>query len=321
MRFFCTLFDSSFLSRGLVMINSLIETHDELKIVVFAFDELTAVALERINIDQVIVVRLEEFETPELLSVKESRTKGEYCWTSTPMTILYCLEKFGFDHCTYLDADLYFLNNTKSVLDEMIDHDQHVFITPHFYTSKYDQTETSGTFCVQYMLFRSTPDGLEVLRQWKNDCLEWCYARFEDGKFGDQLYLDRWPLAYGRRIKISSDRGLGVAPWNVQQYGLLDRNSWLLDKADKESFVLKFYHFHALRFTIGRYFSYGWYPLPRWARGKLYPEYITKLNDAARSLQLLGFNFNPHSNSDRDLSNLKPLSFMKRSLLQLCLRG
>lgn len=303
------------------MISSLSRNHSNCNIIVFCFDDLTYDALNKIPNEKVKLVRLSEFEDDDLLNVKSLRSLGEYCWTSTPMTIEYCFEKFDFDHCVYVDADLYFVNDTSQELENLLLEQKHALITPHFYTAKYDQSKTSGTFCVQYMLFRNTPEGRRVLTDWKNDCLDWCYARYEDGRFGDQMYLDKWPSKYPGVIKVSEDRGLGVAPWNVQQYSLIDRTKWQLDLPSGDQFQMKFYHFHAVKHMFGDFFTNGWYPIPSWARKFLYPEYFRSLRQARLMLKSVGFNENPHSNTEIDLSHFKPLSAIKRTYLQLLLRG
>ena len=90
------------------MIESLIENCSDFSMYVFAFDDFTSKQLKNLDLPNVQVIDLHEFEDDRLLSVKKQRTIGEYCWTSTPVIIEYCLKQFKLSNCTYLDADLYF---------------------------------------------------------------------------------------------------------------------------------------------------------------------------------------------------------------------
>ena len=59
--------------------------------------------------NHVTVISLQEFEDQRLLVAKKNRSSGEYCWTCTPSTVLYVLDHFEVDNCTYIDADHFFL--------------------------------------------------------------------------------------------------------------------------------------------------------------------------------------------------------------------
>ena len=93
---FCTLFNSTYLSRGLVMYDSLLKNCDDFHLYVFAFDDKTNEYLRSQELKNVTVISLSEFEDPDLLRVKPTRTAGEYCWTSTSSTILYCINNFRY---------------------------------------------------------------------------------------------------------------------------------------------------------------------------------------------------------------------------------
>ena len=277
---FCTLFDSNFLTRGLAMYESLCEHCDCFHLYFFAFDNLCRDILKELSLKNTTVISLEEFESPELLALKPMRTRAEYCWTCSSNSIRYAIDRFGLDSCTYLDADLYFWNSPKLLLDEMAD--SSILITEHRYTPKYDRSKISGKYCVQFIAFRNDERGNKALNWWKDACNEWCYDRFEDGKFGDQKYLDDW-LNRFEGVHVLQHQGGGIAPWNVQQFNIFEEDGRLLcrSKQSDEVFPLVFYHFHPVRFYTGGLIDLGGYPLGKNIKRLLYKPYVGHLEKIA----------------------------------------
>ncbi len=276
MKNYCTLFDSNYIMRGLAMYESLKKHSSEFWLYMFAFDTNCYKTLIEMKLQNVTVVSLEEFEDVELLKVKQTRTAGEYCWTSTSSTILYCIEKYSLESCTYLDADLYFFSNPDVLIEEMEKSNKSILITSHRYTPEYDQSEISGKYCVQFMTFKNNKEGLQVLKWWRNACIEWCFARAEQGKFGDQKYLDNWPNQFDGVHELKNLGG-GVAPWNVQQYEFTD-NLEGEKNISGEKFLLIFYHFHGVKVYSNNYFDCNIYKLNNKIIKSIYKPYIEHLN-------------------------------------------
>lgn len=286
MQNFCTLFNSSYLSRGLAMYNSLLRQEADFHLYIFAFDHACDTLLRRLNLSNATIISLHEFETPELLAVKDSRTEGEYCWTCTSFTIWHCLHTFSLDHCTYLDADLLFFADPKVLTDEM--GDQSVLITAHRYSPQYDQSQNSGVYCVQFVTFKNTQEGLAVLEWWMNACLEWCYNRFEDGKFGDQKYLDDWTERF-TCVHVLAHPGGGIAPWNSIDYACENSNGQVyIRNARAEKVPLVFYHFHDFRYCVDTSFrlTAEQYRLRDDMIRLVYGTYMKALSSAGSQIQL-----------------------------------
>lgn len=244
---FCTLFNYNYLSRGLALYQSLQEHCPNFHLYVFAFDDGTYNYLKNKNIPNLTVISLKEFEDKELLAVKPARNLTEYCWTCTPSTILYCIKKFNLTNCTYVDADIYFYDNPQVLFDEM--GNKSVLITEHRYTKEYDQSFESGKYCVQYVTFKNDEQGMETLQWWRKACIDWCYARAENGKFGDQKYLDSWPEQF-KGVHVLKNLGGGIAPWNMQQYSFVRSGNKIQGKrkSSEKTFDPVFFHFHGLKF-------------------------------------------------------------------------
>ena len=243
---FCTLFDSNYLTRGLVMYDSLVAHCPDFHLYVFAFNQTAFEVLTQLNLPHMTVISLNDFEDPELLAVKPERSRAEYCWTCTSSTIHYVLENFEVENCTYLDADLCFYSNPKVLIDEMEASGKSVLITSHRYTRRYDQSLLRGKYCVQFMYFKNNAEGREVLDWWRARCLEWCYNRVEDGKFGDQKYLDDWCTRFPSVHELEHLGG-GLAPWNCQQYAFKGEFSSIELSQDSKSYPAVFFHFHGVK--------------------------------------------------------------------------
>ena len=69
----------------------------------------------------------------------------------------------------------------------------------------------------------------------------------EDGKFGDQRYLDDWLDRFNSVVELQNLGG-GVAPWNVQQYDITSKRGPVVckEKQSGDEFSLIFYHFHGV---------------------------------------------------------------------------
>ena len=276
---FCTLFDSNYLVRGLALHESLMAQAGDFHLSMFCFDESAWNRLEQLGLPHVSLVRLDELErdNPDLLAVKPTRSQVEYCWTATPILPLYMFRQHpDLAEVTYVDADVYFFGDPRTIFDEM--GDDSILITPHRYAPPYLHHQKSGIYNVQYLTFRNDARARRCLEWWRDRCLEWCYARFEDGKLGDQKYLDDWTQRFDG-VHVLQNKGGGLAPWNVGQYEL--RGGPDAPVVDGEPAI--FFHYHGLRLRQdGRHrLAPPAYLIPPEARRLFYEPYLAALGRAA----------------------------------------
>jgi hypothetical protein len=179
---YVTLFDIGYLPMGVTLHSSLMKQAQPFHLWVLCIDESTERQLRTLALPCVSLIPLHEVETKELLGVKGGRTRAEYCWTLTPFAPSFVFEKVGnINRVTYLDADLYFFDSPGDIYAEFERSGKQVLITEHAYAPEYEQTQTSGRFCVQFMVFNRSSGGLKVLKKCQVQCIECCFNRFEGG--------------------------------------------------------------------------------------------------------------------------------------------
>lgn len=252
---FTTLFDSYYLDKALCMYHSLKNITYDFKLYIFCFDDKSLEVLKSENLDNVILLSHKDLEReyPELVNLKKTRSKAEYCWTCTPTTIEYVINCMHEKNCTYIDADIYFFSNPEILFDEIKNEDKHIIITPHrFGNSLKDRKllKRSGKYCVEFNYFDNSLEATKALSWWKNKCFEWCFHIYEEDRMGDQKYLEKFPIMF-KGVHELQNIGGGVAPWNLNQYTLNrnhKKNISLIERKTNEKFDLIFYHFQNIRY-------------------------------------------------------------------------
>jgi hypothetical protein len=235
---FVTLFDSRFLLLGLALNTSLQKFAPNSHLWIICIDELVEQQLNKLDLDHVSTIPLRSIETEPLLSVKQGRTVGEYCWTLTPFAPQAVFDLVPeAERVTYIDSDLFFFSSPQPIFSEFELSEKHVLITEHAYAPEHDRSMQSGRFCVQFMIFRRTQESYRVMKWWQDRCIEWCFDRNEDNKFGDQKYLDLWPTLFQEEVHILSQIDKTLAPWNVDHF--LAKNP--------QGLTPVFYHFQSFR--------------------------------------------------------------------------
>lgn len=245
--------------RGLSLYESMTEWCENFTLWIVCLDKNTFNRLNKLNLNNVSLVFLEKIEDKNLELIKSQRSRVEYYWTITPFLIQFVLKSdTQIKYLTYIDADIFFTANPEPIFLEFKKSKSSVLITEHAYSPQYDQSETSGKYCVQFLIFDR--DAIDtILELWKKQCFNWCFDRYEDGKFGDQLYLNDWPELYGDKVHILQQKGWALGPWNATRF------SW------SEGI---FYHFHQFALIHKKIAILGTYNLPNPLVKNIYLEYI-----------------------------------------------
>jgi hypothetical protein len=273
---YVTLFDSLFLPQGLALHRSLEQHADEYRLWILCMDDLAFDTLRKLQLSNVSLISLHEVETLELRNVKSGRTVGEYCWTLTPFTFSFVFERdVNAKRVTYLDADTWLLHSPLQIFSELEETSKAVLITEHGYAPEYDQAVISGRYCVQFVTFvRDRGDA--VLLWWQERCLEWCYSRTENGKFGDQKYLDEWPIRFVECVHVLRDKAICQAPWNAKRFPPCEA-------------VL--FHFHSLRLLSNQRVKIvdDSYEIPHSTFQNIYLPYLSEIASIVVDLGRIGF--------------------------------
>ena len=277
MYYFCTYFDINYLPRGLCLLESLERHCLSFRLYILCMDKECLEKINSLNNSHVFTIGLDDLESAisPLLKVKKDRSIVEYYYTCGPAFTRYVVDLDpAIDIITYLDADMYFYNDPKLIYNHFGNNS--IGVVGHHLPEFRKKNIKQGLYNVGWLSFRRDNDGMNCLEWWRDKCIEWCYERFEDGKYADQLYLDQWPKIFTGFHDVTH-HGANVAPWNTRDYKFSKRGNVIFVDDDP----LVFYHYHGLKKISKNIYNTNLglnFKLPHPILKEIYKAYIKRLN-------------------------------------------
>lgn len=279
--------DANYLPKALVCYDSLREHFvGKFRMYMYCFDDITYTILKKYALPDLVVIHKKDFETPEILAQKKSKKSYEYFWTYTPVVLQDTMKMVPEgDLVVYMDTDMMFFASPQCIFDELEDKD--VLIQPNnFSVRERWQFEPIGYYCTAFNVFRNNENSRTIVEDWKQKCIEWCGATLEEGRFGDQKYMDYWRDEY-QKVREVTTVGANVAPWNIHKYDISYRNG----KVFVNDKPLIYYHFHSFKMSLSDY-SYiiqgdreNFYDIRKDAVDFIYTPYIEQMHKAIERLR------------------------------------
>jgi hypothetical protein len=254
---FTTFFDRNYLSRGLVLIDSLKAHCEDFTIYILCLDKFTLDYFQNNSNDyqEVKCLNIEEIENfdEDLFNCKSKRSLIEYYFTLSPCLPLYILKRYKIPHICSLDADIKFYSSPFPLFNYLKNHS--IVITPHKFSKEIKDLECWGKYNVSFQIFKNDSIGIKCLEKWRLQCIDWCKDELdeENNRFADQKYLDDWNSLYEKNIKVLDDSVSGLAPWNLNNYKITRFKNKFYSNGEK----LIFYHFHHNKFLTKNWASNG----------------------------------------------------------------
>ncbi len=285
-------FDKSYFPRGAAMIDSLLAVAPGARIVVWALDAETKRGLRNLYQDRVIAldhdyvdVRWPEMTRPPTQrNYWESIAMRKSCLLWSVMQEMMAPEELLF----YADSDCLFYSSPDPALAMM--KDASIGVSRHAFSPRHRWLLKNGVYNAGLMIIRNDEQGLLCMRDWADDCYDWCHHRVEGYKLMNQGYLTRWPHRY-QRVTDLDHFGLNLAPWNFEGRDLSTTDGVI--RVNGQPLIV--YHFHGMKRNNGEWMNVS--PLidkdlhPDLFE-QVYVPYIAQLKRGEDRLGKLGFDLN-----------------------------
>lgn len=274
---YVTVLNHKFLPQLLALYDSMLAHCGDFRLFVICIDRSLVEQLAMIKLPNAVSIDLEKIEAANerLHHIKDSRNLREYCWTLASFSFSIVKNAFPkINQLTYIDTDLFFFSSPECFFKELDNSGKDILITEHAFAPEYEcLKENSGLFCVQFITLKYTVRAEAVIKEWQDLCEESCSEKIENGKFGDQKYLETWPDKYPDIVHVLHQKDKTIAPWNINYY----------------SGTPVFYHFHGFRLLSKNLVQR--FILPYKAsldRGWIYTQYGKSLRKQIRLIKKLG---------------------------------
>jgi hypothetical protein len=299
---FCSYFDKNYLSKFLVLRDSIETFNFEYTFFVLALDNYVEDFFKKNKIKNIQIISLKDLEQShkDLIIAKNNRDLIEYYFTLSPFLPRYIFEKFKCLNIAYIDSDFLFYKNPIKLFQNNFNNSITLI--------KQESEPKYGLFNMGLIYFNfNFSETLEILNTWAEQCLDSCtdIPNINKNIYADQKYLDEWLIKL-KNIKILYPEYSVLSPW--------DKNEII------EFNIGNFFAFHFHNFQIQNDFFYPGFSNynkrpSKIILDKIYIPYAKKIHYMNEKYNLKTQSIRNSSNSNvKKLRNLK--LFIKKIIYQ-----
>jgi hypothetical protein len=253
---FSTVVSQDHLFKYLAMVSSLRANGSDFKVFTLCVNEIVWHILNKINIEEIVPVMLNDVESDMLVRAKNERPFQAFCWTLKPVFLHYVMEKYpDCKYFAHLDADLFFFSDPEKIFLE--NPSASLFLTHHRNSRDFlKYYGSTGVFNTGFVGCKNNVNAMDAVTKWKTQCILYCPIKEDKARklFGDQRYVESWPEEF-RGVHVVRSKGANAALWNVQNYTVNEKKG----KIYVDDHPLIFYHFSGLTIISRNEFNLNWY--------------------------------------------------------------
>ena len=238
----CTIIAKNYLAQARVLAESFSRRHPEGKVSVLIVDEFDgyidpdAEEFEVLGIDQIGLDNYERMAATYDVTELSTAVK--------PWLLRHLLDRDGCDAVTYLDPDIWVLDDIVEV--DRLARDAGLVLTPHFTAPiprdglkpAEEDILIAGSYNLGYISIRSGGESREFLDWWSDRLREDCVVDPAGGHFVDQRWIDLVPGIW-QGFHVLRDPGYNLAYWNLPSRNLKLQG----DRYTVDGQPLRFFHF------------------------------------------------------------------------------
>jgi len=297
---FCTYFDKNYLSRFLVLIDSIGKFNNQYNFFVLALDDFVIDFFRKNKIKNIQLISLKDLEQEykDLIVAKNNRSLIEYYFTLSPFLPEYVFKKFKCKSISYVDSDFFFFKDPAKLL--LQNSNSSITLINQKSLTKY------GIFNVGLISYNfNFSETLEIINNWSQQCLNSCADTPDTKKniYADQKYLDEWVIKL-KNIKILYPENTVLSPW--------DRNSLIEYNIDN----IFAFHFHGFQIN-NNFFNTGFSNYSKKPSkiilDKIYYPYVKKIYSKNTEYNLI--NKSIRNDSSHYIVKLRKLSLIIKKFL------
>ncbi|MGJ7913606.1 glycosyltransferase [Neobacillus sp. LXY-1] len=298
--YYCSTFSKDYAYKGLLLYNSL-EKHDkDFEFFMICLHEEAKKIFEKMNLAHATIISMEEIEKEDktLLSVKNSRNDKEYIWTSKASICLFLFNQFSeINHIVWLDGDTLFLSDPEPIFTEWGDYS--ITLTEEKWREEHKFLgDTNGVFNTGYMGFKRDDHALECLQWFRQKLIEWCFDKWENGLWSDQVYVNDWTKRF-KNVGIIENIGVNLTPYIINyrfnESSVIHSGNDIY--IDNEKVI--FFHYYGFKYYDGNVFDICNYVMNQRDEviKHLYIPYLNACNEIMDKIKAVESNFNIEKNS------------------------